>query len=114
MRPRCAVLLTPLSPTPAFLQNVAKSCICHTSEKLPVTPIIATDPKMRSCKSCVCHTCDPLPKIRLDGLQLSLVALDGSAHQLDFRARLARSAALHDGAVAVRVRRGLPQIKLDI
>src|SRR5437762_500104 len=61
MRPRCAVLLTPLSPTPAFLQNVAKSCICHTSEKSPVTPIIATDPKMRSCKSCVCHTCDPLP-----------------------------------------------------
>src|SRR6184192_4300597 len=61
MRPRRAALLTPPSPTLAFLQNVANSCICHTSEKSPVTPIIATDPKMRSCKSCVCHTCDPLP-----------------------------------------------------
>src|SRR5438094_843592 len=61
MRPRRAALLTPPSPTLAFLQNVANSCICHTSEKSPVTPIIATDPKMRSCKSCVCHTYDPLP-----------------------------------------------------
>ena len=61
MRPRRAALLTPPSPTPAFLQNVANSCICHTSEKSPVTPIIATDPKTRSRKSCVCHTCDPLP-----------------------------------------------------
>src|SRR5213080_1640038 len=61
MRPRPAALLTPPSQTPAFLQNVAKSCICHTSEKSPVTPIIASDPKTRSCKSCVCHTCDPLP-----------------------------------------------------
>src|SRR5947208_2824295 len=63
MRPRRAALLTPPSPTLAFLQNVANSCICHTSEKSPVTPIIATDPKMRSCKSCVCHTCDPLPPL---------------------------------------------------
>src|SRR5205807_3160368 len=61
MRPRPAALLTPPSPTPAFLQNVAKSCVCHTSEKSPVTPIIATDPKMRSRKSFPCHTCDPLP-----------------------------------------------------
>ena len=61
MRPRRAVPLTPPSLTPAFLQNAAKSCICHTSEKSPVTPIIATDPKTRSCKSCVCHTCDPSP-----------------------------------------------------
>src|SRR5947208_16842949 len=61
MRPRRAVLLTPPFPSPAFLQNVAKSCICHTSEKSPVTPIIATDPKTRSRKSCVCHTCDSLP-----------------------------------------------------
>ena len=61
MRPRRAALLTPPSPTLAFLQNVANSCICHTSENSPVTPIIATDPKMRSRKSCVCHTCDPLP-----------------------------------------------------
>src|SRR5438874_9636404 len=63
MRPRHAALLTPPSPTPAFLQNVANSNHCHTSEKSPVTPIIATDPKMRSCKSCVCHTCDPLPPL---------------------------------------------------
>src|SRR2546430_7643982 len=41
---------------------ISNSCICHTSEKSPVTPIIATDPKMPSCKSCVCHTCDPLPR----------------------------------------------------
>src|SRR5213082_2079999 len=61
MRPRRAALLTPPPLIPAFLQNVANSCICHTSEKSPVTPIIATDPKMRSCKSCVCHTYDPLP-----------------------------------------------------
>src|SRR5438046_8930042 len=61
MRPRRAALLTPSSPIPAFLQNVANSCICHTSEKSPVTPIIATDPKTRSRKPCVCHTCDPLP-----------------------------------------------------
>src|SRR5437763_1660589 len=61
MRPGRAVPLTPSSPTPAFPQNVAKSCVCHTSENSPVTPIIATDPKTRSRKSCVCHTCDPLP-----------------------------------------------------
>src|SRR5213080_3484742 len=61
MRPRRAALLTPPPLIPAFLQNVANSCICHTSEKSPVTPIIATDPKTRSRKSCVCHTCDPLP-----------------------------------------------------
>src|SRR5947208_1048907 len=61
MRPRPAALLTPPSPTPTFSQNVANSCICHTSENSPVTPIIATDPKTRSRKSCVCHTCDPLP-----------------------------------------------------
>src|SRR2546430_4019707 len=61
MRVRPAALLPPPSATPAFLQNVAKSCICHTSENSPVTPIIATDPKTRSRKSCVCHTCDPLP-----------------------------------------------------
>src|SRR5438094_7690070 len=61
MRPRRAVPLTPPSPIPASLQNVANSCICHTSEKSPVSLIIATDPKTRSRKSCVCHTCDPLP-----------------------------------------------------
>src|SRR2546430_2460863 len=62
MRPRRrTALLTPPSLTFALPQNVANSCICHTSEKSPVTPIIATDPKMRSRKSCVCHTCDPLP-----------------------------------------------------
>src|SRR5437764_5933644 len=61
MRPRRAALFTPPSPTLAFLQNLANPNHCHTSEKSPVTPIIATGPKMRSCKSCVCHTCDPLP-----------------------------------------------------
>src|SRR5438874_2530655 len=61
LRSRRAALLTPPSLTSALPQNVANSCICHTSEKSPVTPIIATDPKMRSRKSCVCHTCDPLP-----------------------------------------------------
>src|SRR5438874_7703876 len=70
MRPRHAALLTPPSPTPAFLQNVANSNHCHTSEKSPVTPIIATDPKMRSCKSCVCHTCDPLPRPQLGGCRV--------------------------------------------
>ena len=45
MCPRRAALLTPPSATLAFLQNVANSCICHTSENSPVTPIIATDPK---------------------------------------------------------------------
>ena len=61
MRPRRAAPLTPPPLIRAFLQNVANSCICHTSEKSPVTPIIATDPKMRSCKSFGCHTCEPLP-----------------------------------------------------
>src|SRR5947207_10874479 len=61
MRPRRAVPLTPPSQTPAFLQNVVNSCICHTSENSPVTPIIATLPKTPSCKPFVCHTCDPLP-----------------------------------------------------
>src|SRR5947208_11145767 len=74
MRPRRAVLLTPPFPSPAFLQNVAKSCICHTSEKSPVTPIIATDPKTRSRKSCVCHTCDPLPRPQLHPLLLFLLS----------------------------------------
>src|SRR5438067_672220 len=61
MPPRRAVPLTPPSLIPAFLQNVANSCICHTSEKSPVTPIIATLPKTPSRKSFPCHTCDPLP-----------------------------------------------------
>ena len=74
MRPRRAVLLTPPSLIPAFFQNVAKSCICHTSENSPVTPIIATDPKMRSCKSCVCHTCDPLPRPQSHPLLFQFVA----------------------------------------
>src|SRR5438105_3905557 len=38
MRPRRAALLTPPSPTPAFLQNIAKSCVCHTSDPLPPPP----------------------------------------------------------------------------
>src|SRR5437879_1855805 len=80
MRPRRAVLLTPPSPTPAFLQNVAKSCICHTSEKSPVTPIIATDPKTRSRKSCVCHTCDPLPPPPFHLLLLLLLSSQSTRH----------------------------------
>ena len=32
------------------------SCVCHTSEISPVSPIIATDPKSPSRKSFVCHT----------------------------------------------------------
>src|SRR5438067_5544403 len=74
MRPRRAALLTPPSPIPTFLQNVANSCICHTSETSPVTPIIATDPKMRSRKSCVCHTCDPLPPAPFHLLLLFLLS----------------------------------------
>src|SRR5690349_6846106 len=58
-RPRRAVLLTPPSPTPGSLQNVANSCLCHTSEKSPISLIIATDPKMPSRKSFPCHICDP-------------------------------------------------------
>src|SRR5207249_5283412 len=61
MRTRRAALLIPPSPTLAFLRCVANSNHCHTSEKSPVTPIIATDPKTPSCKSLVCHTYDPLP-----------------------------------------------------
>src|SRR6184192_3874191 len=74
MRPRRAVPLTPSSPTPALPQNVAKSCVCHTSENSPVTPLIATDPKMRSRKSCVCHTCGPLPPPPLHLLLLFLLS----------------------------------------
>jgi len=40
-----------------------KPCICHTSGKSPVTPIIATDPKTPSRKSFDCHTYDPLPLV---------------------------------------------------
>ena len=74
MRPRRAALLTPPPLIPALFQNVANSCICHTSEKSPVTPIIATDPKTRSRKSCVCHTCDPLPPPPLHLLLLFLLS----------------------------------------
>ena len=34
------------------------SRICHTSENSPVSPAIATDPKMHLSKSCICHTSD--------------------------------------------------------
>src|SRR5213082_2687958 len=85
MRPRRAALLTPPSPTPAFLQNVANSCICHTSEKSPVTPIIATDPKTRSRKSCVCHTCDPLPPPPFHVLLLSLLSCESKISMLSFK-----------------------------
>ncbi len=42
----------PLSPN---------SRICHTSENSPVSPAIATDPKMHLSKSCICHTSDIPP-----------------------------------------------------
>ena len=58
MRPRRAVLLIAPSPAPAFLQNAANCCNCHTSGKSPVSLIIATDSKVRSRKSFVCHTYD--------------------------------------------------------
>src|SRR5436190_20242838 len=41
MRPRRAALLTPPSPTPAFLQNVAKPCVCHTCDPSPLLHFIS-------------------------------------------------------------------------
>ena len=41
--------------------QIAKSRVCHRSEKSPVSPIIATLPKMPFRKSFACHTCGPLP-----------------------------------------------------
>src|SRR5213080_3844844 len=62
MRPCRAVLLTPPSPTPAFLQNVANPCICHTSENSPVTPIIATDPKFAPVSLVFATLATPSPR----------------------------------------------------
>ena len=58
-----AILSIAPSQNPAFFQNTSNPFLCHTSGKSPVTPIIATLPKIPSCKSCVCHTCDPLPLV---------------------------------------------------
>ena|SRR5438094_585721 len=102
MRPRRAALLTPPSLTPAFLQNVANSCICHTSEKSPVTPIIATDPKTRSRKSCVCHTCDPLPPPPFHVLLLSLLSCESKISMLSFKNPLMK---VLDSTFVPRIRR---------
>src|SRR6266568_3909398 len=56
MRPRPAVLLISGSQNPTFLESAANPFPCHTSEKSPVTLIIATLPKTPSRKPCVCHT----------------------------------------------------------
>src|SRR6266704_2928453 len=66
MRPRHAVLLTPLiSLRPVFSRprkqiahesSQIPSFPCHTSENAPVSPAIATDPKTPSRKSFACHT----------------------------------------------------------
>ena len=88
MRPRHAVLLTPLislrpvfsrpriqiahesSQIPSFVferlrtlpSSVScKSFPCHTSENSPVSPAIATDPKTPSRKSFDCHTSETPP-----------------------------------------------------
>jgi len=45
-----------LTPTPCPLSP--NSFPCHTSENSPVSPIIATLPKMRVSNPCVCHTYD--------------------------------------------------------
>src|SRR5260370_9600606 len=46
-----------LNPTPCPL--AANSLICHRSEKSPVSPAIATDPKTHVCKPCIYHTSEP-------------------------------------------------------
>src|SRR5260370_18706205 len=42
-----------------------KSFPCHRSEKTPVSPAIATDPKTHLSKSCICHTSDTPPGVTL-------------------------------------------------
>ena len=71
----------------SFLPPVAKSFACHTSEKSPVTLIIATDPKMPSRKSFPCHTCDPLPPLAAPFPPTRFRHL-GSPHPLQARAEI--------------------------
>src|SRR5438874_3143829 len=54
----CAVCLIPSAQTPTSSKNAAKSFICHRSENSPVSPFLATLPKIAVCKSFVCHTSD--------------------------------------------------------
>src|SRR5690242_5160151 len=56
MRSRRAVLLIPSLRNPIPFYQTANPCICHTSEKSPVTLITATLPKTPFRKSFVCHT----------------------------------------------------------
>ena len=51
-----AILSIAPSQNPAFFQNTSNPFLCHTSGKSPVTPIIATLPKISPRKSFVCHT----------------------------------------------------------
>src|SRR6184192_2630898 len=53
-----AVLLIPPQQTPASFKKPAKSFSCHRSENSPVSPLLATLPKIAVCKSFVCHTSD--------------------------------------------------------
>jgi hypothetical protein len=48
----------PHPPWPDLLIS-CNSFPCHTSENLPVSPAIATDPKTHVSNPCVCHTSDP-------------------------------------------------------
>src|SRR5438045_4567907 len=53
-----AVLLIPPQQFPTSCKNAAKSFSCHRSENSPVSPLLATLPKIAVCKSFVCHTSD--------------------------------------------------------
>jgi hypothetical protein len=55
------LMTSPVPPPTCCIQNVANFCICYTSEKSPVSLIIATLPKTPFRKSFACHTYDPLP-----------------------------------------------------
>lgn len=62
---------------------IHKSCICHTSEKSPVTPIIATDPRIPSRKSFPCHTYDPLTPSLISFLATRVARGHSSNQSLD-------------------------------
>ena len=57
--------------TPISYPLRPNSFICHTSRNSPVSPTIATDPKLPLSKSCICHTSEttrgiPVPHQRSD------------------------------------------------
>src|SRR5437762_655346 len=56
-----AVLLIPPQQFHTSCKNAAKPFICHRSENSPVSPLLATLPKIAVCKSFVCHTSDTPP-----------------------------------------------------